>query len=101
MNFKTNIFICQIALNSRININKIGSVEKMLNRYVIYFFVLMLMEIIAFSVATMTQDIVFCEDGDAEKHEARKSLWGNKTLFHINLQLQSVVNIIWTNSSLF
>ena len=48
----------------------------MLNRYVIYFFVFMLIEIIVFTIATMTQDIVFCDDGEAEMFEARKTLWG-------------------------
>ena len=45
----------QIALNSRININKIGSVEKMLNRYVVYFFVITLVLIILFTLLTVTQ----------------------------------------------
>ena len=36
----------------------------------------MLMEIIVFTIATMTQDIVFCDDGEAKMFEARKSLWG-------------------------
>ena len=54
----------------------------MLNRYVIYFFVFMLMEIIVFTIATMTQDIVFCGDAETvvnrtEMFESRKSLWGN------------------------
>ena len=42
----------------------------------------MLMEIIVFTIATMTQDIVFCGDAETvvnrtEMFESRKSLWGN------------------------
>ena len=49
----------------------------MLNRYVVYFFIFMLMEIIAFTLATMTQDSIFCDEGDSEMFKkARTSIFG-------------------------
>ena len=50
----------------------------MLNRYVVYFFVFELMEIIAFTIATMTKDVIFCDEGDAEVSEENNSLFGKK-----------------------
>ena len=49
----------QIALNSRININKIGSVEKMLNRFIVYFFVIMLVLTSLFTMLTISRGVEF------------------------------------------
>ena len=52
-------FRFQIALNSRININKIGSVEKMLNRFIVYFCVIMLVLVSLFTMLTISRGVEF------------------------------------------
>ena len=51
----------QIALNSRITTNKFGSIEKMMNRYIIFFVIVLLLEMIISSVLTMTLGVEYVD----------------------------------------
>ena len=49
----------KMALNSRITNNKFGSIEKMLNRYLIFFVVVLVMEMIISTILTMEKGVEY------------------------------------------
>ena len=55
-----NVFF-QMALNSRITNNKFGSIEKMLNRYIIFFAVILVMEMIISTILTMEKGVEYLD----------------------------------------
>ena len=50
-----------MALNSRITNNKFGSIEKMLNRYIVFFAVVLLMEMIISTILTMEKGVEYID----------------------------------------
>ena len=51
----------QMALNSRITNNKFGSIEKMLNRYLIFFVVVLVMEMVVSTILTMEKGVEYID----------------------------------------
>ena len=72
----SRFFRFQIALNSRININKIGSVEKMLNRFIVYFCVIMLVLVSLFTMLTISRGLEYSSDESKACNETRNPLRG-------------------------
>ena len=50
-----------MALNSRITNNKFGSIEKMLNRYLIFFVVVLVMEMVVSTILTMEKGVEYID----------------------------------------
>ena len=48
-----------MALNSRMTNNKFGSIEKMLNRYLIFFVIVLVMEMIISTILTMEKGVEY------------------------------------------
>ena len=76
-----------MALNSRITNNKFGSIEKMLNRYLIFFVVVLVMEMVVSTILTMEKGVEYI-DTDQSFNESttieRLRFLGNISHFNHN-----------------
>ena len=61
VSYLRSMLLFQMALNSRITNNKFGSIEKMLNRYLIFFVVVLVMEMVVSTILTMEKGVEYID----------------------------------------